>query len=599
MKRKLIFLTGLILCAFFHTFAENETFNQAMKLYDEGKYDSTILVIRKYLKAHGKEEQSEQFIPLLVDALCKKGEYGQVHKAYDLFREKFPNSKYLSRVQYFEAFALAKEIQYKRAVEHFSEILNRGDATNLDSAIVRNIDLIMAYGFTLDELERIKEQSDLHKKILESANYYQISRLFSANQFARVNELAEKFRREFNKSRFESSVKEMQDKTKDSLRGSVQIGMLAPLSGDDAEIGKRVIQGEQIAIEAYNGKNPSVKIQPLILDTKGNIVETAKRTWELLTESKTPFILGPVLSHTAIVSAAMLKGKDAVMITPTATDDGIADISENVFQMNVTLAMLSQRLARYAIENMKITEFAIIAPKSTYGALMAASFRNEVKRKGGSIIDEQYFDEGTNDYSEQFYNLRTKLIIQKMQKAAQSKGQSLRYKTKLSRADSTKWADSTLALGGLFIPAEIEDAIMLAPQVAFNRVKAQLLGSSGWHTSRILTDAKQYVVNAIISTTPEPDMTRTEWTEFKQQYRSKYNSDPDRVAALGYDAAMLAIKALSESNGEYRADKLSDILTNVQGYRGLSGFITFSKESRSNSETAIMKITKDGFVRVQ
>jgi ABC-type branched-subunit amino acid transport system substrate-binding protein len=39
---------------------------------------------------------------------------------------------------------------------------------------------------------------------------------------------------------------------------------------------------------------------------------------------KVPAIIGPVLSANAAVAAAMLIDRDIVMVTPTATDDGIA-----------------------------------------------------------------------------------------------------------------------------------------------------------------------------------------------------------------------------------------------------------------------------------
>jgi len=35
---------------------------------------------------------------------------------------------------------------------------------------------------------------------------------------------------------------------------------------------------------------------------------------------------------------SMLVGKDIVMITPTATDDGIAALGPNIFQMNIPWA---------------------------------------------------------------------------------------------------------------------------------------------------------------------------------------------------------------------------------------------------------------------
>ena len=290
----------------------------------------------------------------------------------------------------------------------------------------------------------------------------------------------------------------------------VQIGFLAPLSGDDADVGRKVVQGAQLAIESHNAAH-SPKVNAVIFDTKGEAVETARRSNELLNDHSVPVLIGPVLSQEAVVCAAMAMGKNVVMLTPTATDDGIAELGDNIFQMNNSLGVLGKRLARYAVENLNIHDFAIIAPKTAYGQVLANSFREELKSRNSEVVDEESFEEGTNDFSAQFKNLRTVLLTRKLDKTSLGKGIDLKQIAHISHSDSVRYADTSLMVGGLFLPAEAEDAIMLAPQVAFNRIKTQLLGSSGWNSQKVLTDGKGYATNAIISTSFEPEANRTEW----------------------------------------------------------------------------------------
>jgi ABC-type branched-subunit amino acid transport system substrate-binding protein len=339
-------------------------------------------------------------------------------------------------------------------------------------------------------------------------------------------------------------------------------------------------------------------IKPVILDTKGNMMENARRTKELIDVHKVPVILGPVLSQDAIVSAAMVMGKNTMMLTPTATEDGIAQLGGNIFQMNVSIGTLARKIAAYALNNLNMKEFAILAPQTEYGLTLANSFKDELKKKNIDVVAEEYFEEGANDFSVQFGELRNKLLQRYFEKMSIEKGTA--YKSKISRSDSIKYLDSTLSVSGLFIPAEAEDVVMLAPQVAFNRIRTQILGSSGWQSKKVIQDGSTYVQGAVISATVEPDQSSKEWMDFKKVFRSRFNYEPDRISALGYDAANLVINAVRVSGGD-NSSKIAEALSKVHGYQGLSGMVSFDQANNggSNIESAIMKLTPNGFVRVQ
>src|SRR5690554_3140341 len=114
------------------------------------------------------------------------------------------------------------------------------------------------------------------------------------------------------------------------------------------------------------------------------------------------------------------------------------------------------------------------------------------------VVAEEYFEEGANDFGPQFMRLRSKLLYRHLEKVALDRGQD--FKGKISRSDSLKYIDSTLSVGGLFIPADVEDVVMLAPQAIFHRIRTQMLGSNGWHNQKTIQDGRQYVRNTIIST---------------------------------------------------------------------------------------------------
>lgn len=565
---------------------------RATGYYRAGNYDSTIIVIRNYLKKNGKGNESESLVPLICEAMVRKGDYDSMHRLFSMFRQKFPGSRFTPRLWYLEGVALGREEMYSQSISAFSACLEGGVSSVLDSLSLANTEVIcrqMPSG-EVSEIARLP----LHYRILEIVRYYEIAGFYSMGQFAKVQSQAEDYRRSFPRSRYEPLLRDLALKARDQQKMTLQVGILAPVSGDEAEVGKRVVQGAQLGIELLN-RQSGMSVKNIVLDTKGNMVETARRTKELIDDHRIPVIIGPVLSHTATVCAAMSVGKPVVMISPTATDDGIAGLGKNIFQMNVTMGVLGQKAARYAVENLNIREFAIMAPQTSYGILMAESFKEELRKKNVELVAEEYFEEGANDFGAQFLSLRSKLLKRYLEKNALDKGGD--FSRKIARSDSLRYVDSTLSVGGLFIPADAEDVVMIAPQVIFHRIRTQMIGSNGWHNQKTIQDGRRYVTNAIISTSPEIDQNSREWQEFRAAYKEKFNSEPDRVAALGYDAALVVMKALKEAGDD--PAKLADVMLKSQGFSGITGKITFNQESGANSEAAIFKISESGFIRVQ
>jgi branched-chain amino acid transport system substrate-binding protein len=267
----------------------------------------------------------------------------------------------------------------------------------------------------------------------------------------------------------------------------------------------------------------------------------------------------------------------------------------------VTLGTLGAKIARYAMDNLNIRDFAIIGPSTDYASALASGFRKEVEKSGREIVLEETYEEGTKDFKVQFDNLKTKLVMRKQQRTAVEK--SLAGDAQPSPKTDPKLvaaADSGYEIGGIFLPAESEDVVMLAPQVAYHRIKTQLLGSTGWHNQKTIVDGKEYVNNALFSSNLQAGLPETkEWQDFRALYRSRFGSDPDRVAALGYDAAALISVALKEAGSSASASQIQQALASIKNYKGASGPISFDPEKRINTEASIIKIKDKQFIRVQ
>ena len=591
----------IVVCAFCVPAKEKfeEIFSKAKHYYEAGNYDSTISVIRVFLTKHGKEESTEYIVPLLMEALVRKNDHAYFNRLFNIYKRKFSKSQFIPRLLYLNGVVKAKERHYRKAILSFSASLNKGVSEELEKLAILNVEKICVSGIALDGLSRISGRSEVNFRVAEVVEYFEVKKLYESGQASKAKKLAERFRKKYPGSVYQSRARGIQNKSRGFERSTIQIGLLAPVTGENADIGKFVVQGVKLAVDMYN-KTHTPKIELVILDTKGNMVESAKKTKEMVNVHKASVIIGPVLSCNATVSASVLMGNnDVVLITPTATDDGIAQLGENVFQMNVTLSILGRKLARYSIETLNIKEFAIISPISEYGKVLSSNFKDEAEKYGGEVIAVEYFDVGTNDFRIQFESLRKKLAERKWEQLALEGRPEYGKDAKGSRAARAKeayLADSTIEIGGLFIPAESEDVIKLTSQVYFHRIQTQFLGSNGWHTNATILGGKRYVNNAVISTNFEADKKNQKWVAFSKLYWERFKENPDQVAApLGYDAANLVLNAINKKKVGYIVDQLKS----VKNYHGVSGIISFDSEEGVNTEAAILKISNKKFIRIQ
>ena len=314
----------VLLCVSFSFSADDaaEVFIKAQAYYKASKFDSTIYVVRTYLKNHGGDNSSEELVPLLMEALVRKGDFQFSLRLFQIYAKKFPASPFMPRLWYLEGVSQIKEKNYDNALLSFTNALNGGINNTVDSLIQSDVQRLCEKVLAGDELSLLSGRTDFFSNIEETLKYYDMVKLFQTGMTKAVRQKAPDFLKKYPRSQHASLVKDLNDKSNSQQKGTVLIGVLAPLSGNVADVGKQVVQGIQLAIDRCIAAS-DMKIKLVIYDTRGNMLETARQTQELIGEQHVSVIIGPILSQDAIVAASMLVGKDIVMITPTATDDGI------------------------------------------------------------------------------------------------------------------------------------------------------------------------------------------------------------------------------------------------------------------------------------
>lgn len=577
--------------------AGSRVFDDAKRLYAQGRHDSVSALLKPWIKSHGKDTSMESLVPLLLESLLRTHDRASFAALRDIYLKKFPSSAFTPRVQYLSGMAIADSSAFAATLA-FSAALKSGAGGELATLALRNVQTLAAERLSIDELTGLFDRSDLFGEVRSAVGCALLNRSrgrVSAEQSKRIAEavaqaggsctplveapptIAEK--------PLDVAVKAPPPKTAAKTR----IGLLAPLSGANADAGRSVARGAELAVTLAADRGLSVEL--ISLDTRGNYIETVRRTHELMHETRVPVIIGPVLSIEAAVAAGMvLEQGSTALISPTATEEGIASLSPNVFQLNLTLPALARRIAAYAVQTAGIGDFVILAPKSTYGKTLADHFRLEVKRLGGRVIAEESFAEGGADIPAAVSRLRTTAGGGIWAKSV-SDGQAIE-----GYADRQSYlADAPIALGGIFIPAAAADAAPAAEACSAAKLSGQLLGSSGWQEPGLFSKGKISVEGALISgADASGEAEESRFGAFAALYKARFGELPDHVAApLGYDAANLALEQIAA--GRFEGKAIAAGLSKVKNWQGVSGMVSFDGPDGANTAASVLRVIDGRF----
>ena len=212
----------------------------------------------------------------------------------------------------------------------------------------------------------------------------------------------------------------------------------------------------ELAFEEYNQK-VSEKFKIVSADSKGDAIDAVKQARRLADSSMVMGLIGEVLSGATIAAAGVADVLGVPLLSPTATDDRISTIGPNIFQLNPSLSWQGPAVAQYAVKARGFKTLAMLYPDEGAWESVALAFAKEASKLGAKMVYSQSYTPGTTDFKAQIDQLR------------------------LVKVDA------------LFLPASPSDIVMIAPQLAYNQVKLQLLGPESWGDPKVAAQGDVYV----------------------------------------------------------------------------------------------------------
>ena len=148
---------------------------------------------------------------------------------------------------------------------------------------------------------------------------------------------------------------------KRAAQGLAKVGVVVPLSGKYERFGETFVNGLRIAVEEHN-REWMPQLGLILHDSEGDPLVGARKARWLLKDHGVSLLVGEILSVNTAPLAAATQVLDAVLISPSATNERLAILGDGVFQLHIGPSTSASALARH---------LAGIAPRVSIGLLVA------------------------------------------------------------------------------------------------------------------------------------------------------------------------------------------------------------------------------------
>ena len=353
--------------------------------------------------------------------------------------------------------------------------------------------------------------------------------------------------------------KELPCRIADAGKDPIIVGHYASMTGAQATFGISTDRAACLAIQEINaaGGVNGRKLALVTIDDAGKQTEASTAVTRLINDHKAVAILGEVASSLSLVGGKVAQNAKVPMVSPSSTNPDVTDVGDYVFRVCFLDDFQGWVAAKFARENLKAAKTAILYDQAqAYSSGLADYYEKAFKEMGGEVVTKQAYTGGNLEISAQL--------------------------------QAIKGANAEV----VFVPGYYSDAGTIIRKGKEAGITAKFLGGDGWDSEELPKIAGGAINGNYFTNHYAPEEDRPEVKNFVASYKKSFNSTPDGLAALGYDAVLVIADAMKRAKSLAGAD-LRDALAGTKNFTGVTG--TFSiDENRNAKKSAVIVEYKDG-----
>jgi branched-chain amino acid transport system substrate-binding protein len=369
----------------------------------------------------------------------------------------------------------------------------------------------------------------------------------------------------------------------DSKGTTVTIGVDAPLSGANSATGLGILGGVKLAVADANKNKtvPGVTFQVKQYDDKAQPATGQQNATTLVADSSVLGVVGPLNSGVATQMQSVFNSANLVEISPSNTNPALTQGPnwgtgkkvrpyKTYFRTATTDVLQGAFAADYAYNTLKKKKIFVVDDKQTYGAGLAAIFKDKFTALGGTTVGTDHVNTGDTDFS------------------------TLVTKIKNSGADL------------LYYGGQYDESSLITKQLKATGTKIPLFGGDGMYSDTYITNAGASAAEGdLVTSVGVPVDTLSTAKDFIAGYKAAgYKGDYQTYGGYSYDAATAIIKAIGTvvTNGTVPSDARSKIVDAVQksDFNGVAGHVSFDQYGdTTNKQLTVYQVKSGKWVAVK
>ncbi len=598
----LLILLIAVLVADSTTFAQTDgagpLFKRGLMLFRQNKFVSARLDFKDIIDNYNSSEYVVPSHMMLAKIYFNLGDYKLAESTAAEHRVLYTTSPYFDWTFYLTAACSFKMGNISRAAEILADLAAKTNNAQLRSRALSTLKYIIMPAAGSETVVSVLSKNGIDPARLEPVKRFEPHGSTADGDSSAPPITAQSSLQSPRQTTPQISATHQQTQPQRTLRNVFQrgevpkIGLLAPLTGINADMGKSLLSG----VQATFANKPLVNNRPIELvveDTKSNPVTAVLKTRKLARDGVIA-IIGPIMSESTIPAAVESQSLGIPFIAPTTTTANLTGIGNYIFQLNFNPVVQAEALANLAYDSLNFTHFAVIADNDPWGITFFETVIEEMEKRGAVNVGSDIIVEELSDSSDRLF---TK-IRESAPHSTASTDSMVIFNIESAFPDTVFISQEVLlseerrpmpieTIDCIFVSAPSEEAIRIASLIMEYNIRTVILGDSGWWSNRRAFRGNERYIEGAIIVASERELLGGEDSSYNPSVSE--STDPNNIPyTKGADACRLLIHSLQ--NGADDPGSLVSMLETIKGFEGISTDISIDPERHTNNAVGFVHV---------
>ena len=562
----------------------NSTFKSAVEQYNKGNYKDAELILER-ISSVDKGYFSEELAFFSMRVKYSLNDYFACREIGKSLLSEHPNSVYIPNILIVFGDIFIAEGSYEAAFRTYLKAFRINDDKHYQIIIVKRIFLSLQFGMSPnipEELLSIEIDQDLIQILLLAKVH---TELFAGQQLKAATTLSQIDSKDLSKVNHDYYSK-LKDKLSDNLKGHAIIGIVLPLTGKDAKIGREFLDGLKYA-EA-NNYSDDIELSYIVYDNMGDQVKTLKAFLAITNNPNVVAAIGPISTDNSIIAGSIAETSGIPLIIPMATINGLSEISDNIFLMNSDLKTRGNLAGQFFSETLEAKNIAVLAPADKFGKSLVDAFTNKLQSYNKAPIIVEWYSGIPLNLDRQFKAIRAKAwelsdttnSLDSLNTKIDSIFAEQIFEDGMLEEEMTADDSSKVILNSIdaiYMPIHPDHLDYVGAQYPAYNLDAIVVGNDNWANLEVLR--KENIGPHFVGLVVISNYNNHQIDLLNNNFDSKHTG----YFYQAIDCYNLLTKSLTEAIASNKS--LLQILSNIDGFNGLFGSYNFSERGNHVNST--------------